>query len=222
MVTEVSPLATRVAAHRALGDAARLAIVDALAVSDRTAGQLRDIAGVDWNLLAFHLRVLDGAGLIERRPSEGDRRRRYVRLAAGALERVTPRKVPVITAPLFVCTHNSARSQFAAGLWRKTTGQPAESAGSRPADRVHPLAVATAAAYGVDLSRARPRGYADVQHDPRVVVSVCDRALEAKPPFEVPMVHWSIRDPAGGDRGSFERAFGDIADRVSRVAQMAV
>lgn len=128
----------------------------------------------------------------------------------------------MIRHPLFVCTHNSARSQFAAGLWRKTTGQTAESAGSRPADRVHPLAIETAAAYDVDLSRVRPRGYSDVQHSPEVVVSVCDRALEAQPPFDVPMVHWSIPDPARGDRGLFEVAFADIADRVSRVARVAV
>lgn len=214
-------MAERAAGHHALSDPARIRIVDALSVSDRTPGELRDLIGADWNLLAFHLRVLQEAGVVGRRVSEGDRRRRYVTLRVNRLEDLAPAPVPQLRQPLFVCTQNSARSQFAAGLWRKVTGEAAESAGSRPADRVHPLAVETAAPYGVDLKRARPRGYGDVQRVPQVVVSVCDRALEAKPPFEVRTVHWSIPDPAGGDRALFEAAFADIARRVARLTRWA-
>ena len=45
---------------------------------------------------------------------------------------------------LFLCSHNSARSQLAAALWTARTGQPAESAGTHPAARVHRGAVAAA------------------------------------------------------------------------------
>jgi protein-tyrosine-phosphatase len=221
MNPEVIDLSDRATAHHALGDQARLRIVDALSVSDRTPGELRDLIGADWNLLAFHLRVLEDAGLVGRHVSEGDRRRKYVTLRASNLEGLTASAVPRIRQPLFVCTHNSARSQFAAGLWRKATGDAGESAGSRPADRVHPLAIEAAAPYGVDLERARPRGYDDVRRVPKVVVSVCDRAMEAKPPFDVPLVHWSIADPAGGNRAQFETAFADIADRVGRLTRLA-
>lgn len=79
-------LAERAQRHRALGDGSRLAIVECLAVSDCTCGQLRQRLELDWNLLGFHLRVLEEAGLVERRASEGDRRRRYVRLRRDVVE----------------------------------------------------------------------------------------------------------------------------------------
>ena len=133
MAAEV-PIAQRAAVHRALGEPTRVMMVDALTVSDRTPGELRELTGVDWNLLAFHLRTLEEAGVVERHVSEGDRRRRYVRLRPGALDRLVPRPAPVaVRNPLFVCTHNSARSQFAAGLWRQRTRHRAASAGSNPA-----------------------------------------------------------------------------------------
>jgi ArsR family transcriptional regulator, arsenate/arsenite/antimonite-responsive transcriptional repressor / arsenate reductase (thioredoxin) len=124
---------SRAATYRALGEPSRLAIADALALSDRTPGELRELLGLEWNLLGFHLRVLEDAAVVERRGSEGDRRRRYVRLRPGLLGRLQlSSEQPVVGSPLFVCTHNSARSQFAAALWRKTTGRSAWSAGSDP------------------------------------------------------------------------------------------
>lgn len=212
----------RAAIHRALGEPARLAIVESLLTSDRTPGELRDVVGADWNLLAHHLAVLADAGLIERHRSEGDGRRRYVRLRAGALEAVA---IPAVAArpqaPLFVCTHNSARSQFAAALWRSKTGDRAESAGASPAEQVHPLAVTVAAEHGIDLTGARPRSYAEIQDPPGVVVSVCDRALEARPPFAAPAVHWSVPDPSGKNIAAFRKAFADIAERVDRLVGVA-
>lgn len=197
-------------------------MVDALTASDRTPGELREFTGVDWNLLAFHLRTLEEAGVVERHVSEGDRRRRYVRLRAGVLERLDLRPAPgTVRRPLFVCTHNSARSQFAAALWRQRTRRRVASAGSSPAAAVHPLAVEVAADYGLDLSRARPRGYDAVRFDPDVVVSVCDRALEAGVPFDCPRLHWSVHDPVAGGRATFEAAFADIAERMSRLAEAA-
>lgn len=219
-----SRLAARAALHRALGEPARVAIVDALAASDRSPGELRGLTELEWNLLEFHLGTLEGAGLVERRVSQGDRRRRYVRLRPGALGalHVAP-PLPTVRAPLFVCTHNSARSPFAAALWRQHTGGPAASAGSHPAQVVHPLAVETAAVYAVDLAGATPRGYREVDVEPDVVVSVCDRAREGGMPFDGPRLHWSVPDPSVGDqgRGAFEASFADIAERVARLTQAA-
>ncbi len=201
--------------HRALGDPSRLALVDALQVSDRTPGQLRELTGLDWNLLAFHLGALEDAGVVERRASEGDRRRRYVRLRTGTRDRLPiPDPAPQIRKPVFICTGNSARSPFAAALWSKLTGQPAASAGHHPAPAVHPLAVEVAADFGLNLADVRPRGYDDVALEPDVVVSVCDRAQEGGIPWDRPRVHWSVRDPASGDRSAFEAAFQDIAERL--------
>lgn len=211
----------RAALHRALSEPARVVIVDALAVSDRSPGELRELTGLEWNLLEFHLGSLQRAGLVQRHVSQGDRRRRYVRLRSGALEglQMCPR-LPTVGVPLFVCTHNSARSQFAAALWRQRTGGQAGSAGSHPAAVVHPLAVQTAAVYDVDLTGAIPRGYDEVGVEPDVVVSVCDRAREGGVPFGGVRLHWSVPDPATAaeDRAAFEAAFADIAERVFLLA----
>ena len=120
---------------------------------------------------------------------------------------------------LFVCSHNSARSQFAAALWADRTGREAESAGREPAARVHPLAIDAARPFGLDLSEAIPKGYEAVSRPPDLVVSVCDQAREAGFPFAVPIVHWSIPDPvASGNPDAFRVAFADIAERVDRLA----
>lgn len=216
-------LAVRAQRYRALGDASRLAIVESLAVSDRTCGELRERLELDWNLLGFHLRVLEDAGLVERRASEGDRRRRYVRLRPQAVQELSvPCALPVVRTPLFVCTRNSARSPFAAALWHHVTGRAAFSAGSHPAPRVNPLAVEVAAGYDLDLSACRPCGYDAVTGEPDVVVSVCDRARESGMPWrDQPSLHWSVPDPPPGDRPAVEAAFADIAGRLSWLARTA-
>lgn len=211
----------RAALHRALSEPARVAIVDALVASDRSPGELRELTGLEWNLLEFHLGALERAGLVQRHVSQGDRRRRYVRLRPGSLDGLQVlADLPVVRVPLFVCTHNSARSPFAAALWRKRTGGQATSAGRHPAPAVHPLAVETATVYDVDLSDAIPRGYDEVGVEPEVVVSVCDRAREGGVPFGGVRLHWSVPDPTTGGQGraAFETAFADIAERVSRLA----
>ena len=176
------------------------------------------MTGLPSNLLAFHLDALEDVGLVERRRSSGDARRRYVRLRWEAFAAVEPSLSLTAEVLLFVCTHNSARSQLAAALWRQTTGDAAMSAGTEPAERVHPLAAQVAGDHGLDLSANRPRGYVAVQEQPDLVVSVCDRAREAGIPWQAEHLHWSVPDPAGGDRDDFERAYADLNVRVQRLA----
>jgi ArsR family transcriptional regulator, arsenate/arsenite/antimonite-responsive transcriptional repressor / arsenate reductase (thioredoxin) len=150
-------IARRAAVHAALGEPVRLAIVEDLAVSDRSPTELATRCSVPSNLLAHHLDVLEDVGLIERFVSAGDRRRRYVRLVREPLARLGVATARPAGQVLFVCSHNSARSQLAAALWTARTGGPASSAGTHPADRVHPGAVAAASRAGLDLSEATPR-----------------------------------------------------------------
>jgi ArsR family transcriptional regulator, arsenate/arsenite/antimonite-responsive transcriptional repressor / arsenate reductase (thioredoxin) len=176
------------------------------------------------NLLAFHLGALEEVGIVERRRSSGDGRRRYVRLHAENLEQLSPGGAAPISAAehvLFVCTHNAARSQLAAALWLGRTGRPAQSAGSNPARAVHPLAVAIAGSRGVDLSWQRPRGLDEVDGEPDLVVTVCDRALEGGLPLAgVPHLHWSIDDPiADGRPAAFAKAYDDVAERIELLAE---
>jgi ArsR family transcriptional regulator, arsenate/arsenite/antimonite-responsive transcriptional repressor / arsenate reductase (thioredoxin) len=226
----------RAARFRALGDARRLAIVDALRWSDRTPSELSVMTDLPSNLLAFHLEALEEVGLVRRTPSEGDARRRYVRLvtpwpvelgadpvpdpASGAADGVPA--VGTVDEVLFVCRRNASRSQLAAALWTARTGRRGVSAGSDPADVVDPVTVEVAAAHGLDLSRASPRGYDQVSGRPDLVVSVCDRAGEGAPPFAVPRLHWSVPDPAPGDRAAVETVHADLAGRVDRLAALTV
>jgi protein-tyrosine-phosphatase len=212
-------VADRARVHAALGDPARLRIVDELVRSDRTFQELASAAGLPGNAAAHHLDVLEGAGLIERHVSEGDRRRRYITLRHERLEGLvaeTPVRPGVV---LFVCTHNSARSQFAAALWRSRTGGTADSAGTMPAERVHPMAVRVARDLGLDLASAVPKSYDAVADTPDLVISVCDRAREADLPFEAPVLHWSVPDPVrAGSAAAFRSALADVSRRVNRLA----
>src|SRR5687767_236359 len=162
----------RARTHAALGDPQRLAMVDALRLGDRTFQELAATAGLPGNLAAHHLSVLDEAGLLERRVSEGDRRRRYISLRREGLDALHagPPLAPAFI--VFVCTHNSARSQFATALWRARTGLDSDSAGTEPAARVHPRAIEAAAEHGIDLGSARPKAYAEIVRAPDLVVSV--------------------------------------------------
>lgn len=192
--------------------------MDQLALGDLTVAELGDIVEMPGNLLAHHLEVLETAGLIERRVSEGDHRRRYISLRWDALP------FPVIPNPIppgwvaFVCTHNSARSQFAAALWEAKGGRRAWSAGTEPADRVHPMAIRVATEFGLDLSGAVPAGYETLPSQPGLVISVCDRARESGVPPAGMRRHWSIPDPVPvGTMGAFRTALEQIAVRIDRV-----
>jgi protein-tyrosine-phosphatase len=213
----------RAAIHAALGEPARLAIVEVLRLSDTSPSSLGHWLGIDSNLLAHHLDVLEGVGLIERIPSSGDRRRRYVELTDHALENLFPAAPLLVEAILFVCTHNSARSPLAVALWNRKSAVYAESAGTHPSDKVHPLAVEVAAHHGIDLSAAVPRSLSQVAIRPDLVVTVCDRANEELGPTEALRIHWSIPDPvATGTWEAFDRAIRMLDRRTNVLSQRVV
>jgi protein-tyrosine-phosphatase len=213
----VVDLAARARRYAALGDPIRLAIVDDLAASDRSPGELARRHDLPSNLLAHHLGVLESAGLVERVVSSGDGRRRYVRLHHDALGELGLGVAAPAGTVLFVCTHNSARSQLAAALWSRTAGAAALSAGTHPAERVHNGAVAAAARAGLDLSGARPRHLDEVHVAPALVVTVCDRAHEELEP-EPQWWHWSIPDPVDDpSTGSFDRTVARLQARIETV-----
>jgi protein-tyrosine-phosphatase len=207
----------RAAVHAALGEPVRLAIVDDLAVSDRSPKELAARFSLPSNLLAHHLDVLEEVGLIERFVSAGDRRRRYVRLVRAPLARLDVATVPPAGQVVFVCSHNSARSQLAAALWTARTGTTATSAGTHPADRVHPEAVAAGSRAGLDLSRATPRMFGSTG-TAELVVTVCDQAHEELDP-EPGWWHWSLPDPVeDGRAAAFDAVITQLDDRIRAVA----
>jgi arsenate reductase (thioredoxin) len=123
---------------------------------------------------------------------------------------------------LFLCTHNSARSQMAEAFLRALAGDRFEvaSAGTH-ATRVHPLAIRAMADVGIDLG-----GHVSKVVDELVtqrwdyVITVCDAANEACPvfPTKTSRVHWSFEDPAqatGSDDQRLE-VFRRIRDQIKR------
>ncbi len=211
-----SELEGRARAYAALGDPSRLAIIDLLANADRASGELAEALGLPTNLVAHHLRVLEEAGLVLRRRSEGDGRRTYVTRTHACNRLLGAGRLPRPHRVAFLCSQNSARSQLAESYWRTVSDIPVVSGGTHPAGRVHPRAVAVGRRHGLDLTTARPRLAADVLSGDELVIAVCDRAyedLDSRP------LHWSIPDPAlTQSADAFEGAFDDITGRIDQLA----
>ena len=169
------------------------------------------------NLLAHHLHVLEQAGVITRRRSEGDRRRTYLRLIPGTLDSLAAPPPRLARRVLFVCTANSARSHLAAALWRRASSVPAVSAGTHPGPAIDPGAIAAARRHRLPLPRLRPRHISEVQDEGDLVVTVCDMAREEL--GSQAAVHWSVPDPVpAGDPASFDAALADLSHRVGHLA----
>ena len=110
---------------------------------------------------------------------------------------------------LFLCTHNSARSQMAEGLLRHLGGDrfEARSAGTE-ATHVRPLAIAVMSELGIDISKQTSKTldpYVNDRFDH--VITVCDDANEACPyfPNAAQRLHWSLPDPSKATGTEAER-----------------
>jgi ArsR family transcriptional regulator, arsenate/arsenite/antimonite-responsive transcriptional repressor / arsenate reductase (thioredoxin) len=211
VATQRSSLQRRAEVFAALGDPRRLEIAEELSRSDRTPGELIEKFELSSALLAHHLDVLEHAGLIERTNSHADGRKRFVRLLTQHRTLLTAHAVP--REVTFVCTHNSARSQLAAALWRRLTGRKADSAGTQPADRVHPSAIEVAERHGLDLRNTRPRQLGTIT-PATTIITVCDQAHDELP-ASLRRLHWSLADPAEvGTVRAFNDAFTTLHERI--------
>lgn len=121
---------------------------------------------------------------------------------------------------LFVCTHNSSRSQMAEGLLRSLKGDRYEvfSAGTEPTG-VHPGALAVMAEIGIDIRSHRSKGLADFQGMSfDEVVTVCDHARESCPVFLGGGLkrHQGFADPSAttGTEAEVFEAFRRVRDEI--------
>ncbi len=121
---------------------------------------------------------------------------------------------------LFLCTHNSARSQMAEGILRHLAGDRFEvySAGTE-ATFVRPEAVSAMAELGIDISGQESETLDRYLREPfDHVVTVCDDANEACPVFPGAKnrLHWSFRDPSRATGSDEERlgAFREVRDEI--------
>jgi arsenate reductase len=124
---------------------------------------------------------------------------------------------------LFLCTGNSARSQMAEGLLRAWGGSrfAVQSAGTEPADRVDPLAVAALRELDINIAHSFPKHLAQfLDDDWDYVITVCDRANESCPVFpgNAERIHWGFDDPAtaAGTEEQRMRVFRRVRDEIAQ------
>ena len=125
---------------------------------------------------------------------------------------------------LFLCSHNSARSQMAEGFLHALAGDrfAVQSAGTR-ATRVHPRAIAVMKEVGIDISRQRSKSVDEVGEGWDVVVTVCDSHCPI-PPRSGMKLSWRFPDPslAGGTDEEKLAEFRKIRDGIrARVKVLA-
>jgi protein-tyrosine-phosphatase/DNA-binding transcriptional ArsR family regulator len=218
------------------------------------AGDIGRLLAVAHNTLSSHLAALEQVGLLMSRregrhiifaaqAARADALLAFLgdaccteRPAACAVEAdaIPARRETVANEPplrvLVVCTGNSARSIMAeAVLNREGLGRiQAFSAGSRPQEAPHPLALSLLSDLGYDVSAMRSKSWDEFlgenAADLDLVITVCDDAAEAACPAfpSVPMqVHWGLDDPAAAagpqaaKRAAFLRSYRDLTARVT-------
>ncbi len=217
MTIKLSPDSTRrVQIHAALADPGRLIIVDRLLLADASPSELQTALSISSSLIAHHLGVLEG--VVRRVRSEGDRRRSYLQLIPESLDLLVPSTAWHAKRVVFVCTHNSARSQLAVAVWNRRSSLPATSAGTHPAAEVHPKALAAAARRNLPMRPHTPRHLDNVVKPTDVVIAVCDNAHEELP-ADSRRLHWSIPDPVRtGRSAAFDRALDELTVRIDHLA----
>ena len=221
-------------------------LVTLLVRSDYRGQELVRLLKLPQNLVSYHLKMLSGQGLVTERRSNADERAIYYSLNVDVLRTLystsgaslhpalqmndLPEKEDISshhskrTHVLFLCTHNSARSQMAEGILRQLGGGSIEvaSAGSHPT-QPHPLAIKALETLGIDISQQRSKHLDEMKAKPfDYVVTVCDHVREVCPPFpgDPERMHWSFADPAqveGSDDvryQAFERTAQQMITRV--------
>ena len=125
---------------------------------------------------------------------------------------------------LILCTGNSCRSHLAEGILRSVAGDilDVQSAGSKPAGYVHPLAGRVMAEIGIDLAGHHSKSMNLFLDRPvETVITVCGRADQACPvyPGQVSRHHWPFDDPAHATGTEEEQlaVFRRVRDEIRRV-----
>ena len=121
---------------------------------------------------------------------------------------------------LFVCLHNAGRSQMSQALFERAAAgrHSAASAGTTPAERVHPEVVEVMNELGIDLADRRPQRLTDeLAEQADVVVTMgCGDACPYIPGRRY--LDWELRDPKGLASDEVRAIRDDIAARVAHLA----
>ncbi len=125
---------------------------------------------------------------------------------------------------LILCTGNSCRSHIGEGFLRAALGDLAnvQSAGSKPAGYVHPLAIKVMAEVGIDISAHRSKPLTEFLRQPvHTVITVCGNADQVCPifPGQLNRHHWPFFDPAHATGTDEEKlaVFRRVRDEIKMV-----
>jgi arsenate reductase len=125
---------------------------------------------------------------------------------------------------LILCTGNSCRSHIGEGFLRAALGDLAnvQSAGSKPAGFVHPLAIKVMTEAGIDISGHHSKPLTEFLQQPvHTVITVCGNADQACPifPGQLNRHHWPFYDPAKatGSEAEILQCFRKVCDEMRRV-----
>ena len=128
---------------------------------------------------------------------------------------------------LILCTGNSCRSHMGEGILRAAAGDlvNVQSAGSKPAGFVHPLAIKAMAEIGIDISGHHSKSLTEFLNQPvHTVITVCGKADQVCPVFpgQVNRHHWPFDDPAHATGSEAERmgVFRRVRDEMRRVLEV--
>ena len=237
------PASDVAAFFRALADETRLAIVRLLALTDLRAGEIAERLQAPQNAVSYHLKQLRSLGLLRDRRGGWDARDVYYSIDLERLHALyaqagstlhpgiacEPEAPSAPTQPdrplrvLFLCTHNSARSQLAEAILRQLGADQVEvySAGSQPTG-VHPVTAELMEEWGLDPSRHASKAMdAFIGQHFDYVITVCDRVRETCPVFpgDPTRIHWSLPDPVAvqdeeEQRRVFEQVRRELLTRV--------
>jgi protein-tyrosine-phosphatase/DNA-binding transcriptional ArsR family regulator len=220
----------------------RWQLLSALAESDRRVQELVDQLNKPQNLVSYHLRQLRAKQIVSERRSSADGRDVYYSLdiervralylasgealhpALGTTLSENIERKGELTSPsvrvLFLCTHNSARSQMAEAILRVRGRARVEafSAGSAPGE-IHPYAVKAMRELNINISQQRSKHMDELAGQAfDYIITVCDRVREACPVFpgDPKQIHWSFPDPAAvqGSRETQYKAFRQTAQEL--------
>ena len=132
----------------------------------------------------------------------------------------TVRDVSTVRTVIFACVHNAGRSQMAAA-WFARLADPAKaralSAGTEPAQRVHPVVVDAMAELGIDLSRAQPQKLTpELARGATLLVTMgCGERCPFVPGLEI--ADWPLPDPKGQALEAVRATRDEIGRRVAEL-----
>jgi len=123
---------------------------------------------------------------------------------------------------LFVCVHNSGRSQMAEAFFNQMAKGKAQaySAGTQPADKVNPVVVAAMKEVGIDISGNKPKTLMMdmVEKAARMITMGCGGEAEAVcPAIFIETEDWALEDPKGKSRDQVRKIRDEIKDRVTNL-----